>query len=410
MKKFKALSVLALFVLSIFAVAIPAYAEVPLEITDVLVNGKSVFAFTDEDGDTKKIFLDDKLEIEVDLRGTEKDTKLSVEATLRGTKYSDSDITNLFTLGAGQHTTAKLALDVSKKIQPGVYALVIRLDNDKNVQTSTYYLAIEPSTERVDIVDVLFSPSYEVKAGYTLITNVKLRNYGEYSQRDVKVTVSMPELAKAATASAYLDIKSEESKTTEDLWFRIPADAKNGEYDVVISVLDEDGEELVSETRKIEVVGGESAAETGKTVVAFSQEAQTITAGGDAVVYPLTISNTGSVSKTYTVSANVGDWGTAVVSPNMFVLQSGETKIVYVSVAASKDANAGAQVFGLTISADGKSEQLTMNANIAEGKSGLKSGLEIALIVLVVILIIVALVVGFSRLKKSDDEEEQTYY
>jgi flagellar basal body-associated protein FliL len=54
-----------------------------------------------------------------------------------------------------------------------------------------------------------------------------------------------------------------------------------------------------------------------------------------------------------------------------------------------------------------------MNANIIAGKEtgSLKNGLEIALIVLVVILIIVALIVGFTRLKKSDEEEgEQTYY
>jgi len=39
----------------------------------------------------------------------------------------------------------------------------------------------------------------------------------------------------------------------------------------------------------------------------------------------------------------------------------------------------------------------------------LRNGLEIALIVLVVLLVIIGLIVGFSRLKK-DDEEEQTYY
>jgi len=58
------------------------------------------------------------------------------------------------------------------------------------------------------------------------------------------------------------------------------------------------------------------------------------------------------------------------------------------------------------------SETVTLTANVVEGNGSnfnLRGGLEIALIVLVVLLVIIGLIVGFSRLRK-DDEEEQTYY
>ena len=58
---------------------------------------------------------------------------------------------------------------------------------------------------------------------------------------------------------------------------------------------------------------------------------------------------------------------------------------------------------------------INLKANVQkDSSSSLRNGLEIALIVLVVILVIIGLILGFSRLKKDDnfdeDGEDKTYY
>ena len=417
MKKFKALGVLALLVLSVLAVAIPAYADtVPVDITDVEVNGHSIYN-TDEDS-PRRIYLDNELDIEVELEAAGDEDYLVVEASLRGLDHDAGkavDTTDSFSLEDGDVYYADLSIETPKRMDEGVYMLRVEAYNKKDSEVVFEgYINVKPTRNRVDIKDVIFSPANEVKAGYTLITNVRVKNYGERDEEDVKVTVEIPELGAAAQDSVYIsDLEADETKTTEDLWFRIPSDAENGAYDVVVTVEYDEGDEELEETYSINVIEGEETEEeAGKTIIAVNQEAQNIAAGGDAVVYPLTISNTGDASKTYTIGLNIGDWATASVTPNMLVLNPGETKIVYVSVAANEDATPGAQVFGVTVSTGDKAEEITMNANVLAAEEGsLKSGLMIALIVLVVILIIVALIVGFTRLKKSDeDEEEQTYY
>lgn len=421
MEKFKALSILALLVMSVLAISVPANAgTVPVEITDVEVNGHSVFGTTEDSA--RRIEIDNKLDIDVSLEATGAEDYVVVEASLRGLDHDAAkaqDTTSTFSLSSGDKYIATLTIETPTRMDAGVYDLRIEVYNKKDTLVrKDVYLNVNPSRNRVDIKDVIFSPANEVKAGYTLISNVRVKNYGLFDENDVKVTVSVPELGAAATDSAYIsDLEADDTKTTEDLWFRVPADAKNGEYKVIVKVEYDDGDKSVESEYKINVVGGkdiEQTATSGKTIIAVSSEAQNIAAGGDAVTYPITLSNAGDVSKTYTITANVGDWGTVQVAPSMLVLKAGETKVVYVSVAANEDATAGKQVFGVTVSTGDKSEEITMNANVTEAKSSgsLKNGLEITLVVLVAILIIVALIVGFTRLRKNDEEVsgEQTYY
>ena len=106
---------------------------------------------------------------------------------------------------------------------------------------------------------------------------------------------------------------------------------------------------------------------------------------------------------------------TTSLSENLVVLESGKTKVVYAYVTATAN-EAAEKVATLAVKADGetlKTIELTANVVPAEegNKVSLRNGLEIALIVLVVLLVIIGLILGFSRMKKDDNnEEDQTYY
>ena len=70
--------------------------------------------------------------------------------------------------------------------------------------TEEIELAVEPVRHGVDIADVDFSPGLTVKAGRSLLTTVLLENFGDKVEKDVKVTVEIPELG--VSAVEYVDV------------------------------------------------------------------------------------------------------------------------------------------------------------------------------------------------------------
>jgi uncharacterized membrane protein len=151
----------------------------------------------------------------------------------------------------------------------------------------------------------------------------------------------------------------------------------------------------------------------GKLVLAVGPQVQNA-AVGSSVTYGVALTNAGRTSKAYTVQAVAGDWADVKVSESLIVLEAGKNKVVYVELTPNENAIAGENVATLVIkSGDDVLETVSLKANVGEAVEsngvGLRNGLEIALIVLVVLLVVIGLIVGFSRLRKEDDDEE-TYY
>ena len=136
----------------------------------------------------------------------------------------------------------------------------------------------------------------------------------------------------------------------------------------------------------------------------------------DSVIVKIT--NAGTDTKTYVLELTAGSWATSKLSDNLVVLAPGKTKVAYAYLTPSKDATAGQKVATLSVkSGNNVLKTVYLKANVVEesSKLSLRNGLEIALVVLVVILVIVGLILGFSRLRKDDDdevldEEGKTYY
>ncbi len=175
--------------------------------------------------------------------------------------------------------------------------------------------------------------------------------------------------------------------------------------------------ETVKKAFKLTVVGNEQFANVDKLVLAVGPETQTVAVGA-AASYGIALTNAGSASKAYTLKAVTGDWASASLSESLVVLEPGKNAVVYVDVKVANDAPTGAHAASVSVmSGNEVLETVTLNANVVDAKANsagrdsgsLRNGLEIALIVLVVLLVIIGLIVGFSRLRK-DDEDDQTYY
>jgi uncharacterized membrane protein len=420
----KILSVLTLLLIGLIAVSGIANADsVPVQIEQLKINGDT-FDFVGDEfrGD---LIRDDELEVRVKFLALEDDSHIVVKAEVDGLDHDEEvaeDETDPFSVKEGRTYYKTLNLKLPTRMDVDQYALRIEVSNrgDEDEVEVVAMLDVMAPRDAVRIRDVIFSPDEVVKAGRALLTNVRLKNVGERDQEGIRVRVSVPDLG--VSDSDWIDeVEAEDSVTSEELYMRIPQCAEAGEYEVVVTVEYDDGDEEITQTEVITVVESEVCDATGdgdagQTVIAVGSDTQDVVAGESGVVYPLSLSNTGSASRTYEVSVEAGDWADVKVSPSVVVLEGGKTKMVYVYVAAKEDASVGEQTFGIEVkSGEEVLQEVVLSVNVVEPADqgwNLKKGLEVGLVVVVVLLVIVGLVVGFRRLRENEEEpgEEQTYY
>jgi len=421
----KIFSLLAVFLISVL---MSAATFAVLDIDFVKVNNDEVFQSSSNF--IQDVDRGDELDVRVRLSSTVPLEDVQIEAVLRGidSKESVDDITDTFDMKADVSYTKTLTLPLIQKIDQDQYKLRIRIsDRDSPGEEFTYELDIGTKRHDVEIKDVVLSPDTEVKAGRSLLATVRVRNRGEKAEDGVKVVVSIPDLG--VSAADFIDELDEEDgdddqATTEEMFLRIPDNAKTGQYTVRVEVFFDDGDQKNTKETKIFVLGEEKAVEEPrvdeKTIITVAVDNQNAVAGGAEVAYPIALTNAGTSSKTYTISADGAAWANFRVSPsNVMVIGAGDSKAFTVFVSAKENAPVGAQTFTVTInSGDKVLKQLPLSVSVQAGQvagvSKLKRGLEIGLVILVILLVIIGLIIGFSKLRGEEVEEEKgeekTYY
>ena len=421
----KLLSILAVFVLSLLTLSMVS----ALDTTNV-DSWKTIRINGDEVLDSEVLAVEEgqTLNIRVGLvAGTAGAKDVEVEAKISGYEYSDyeslEDSTHLSDIAAGTTKYFNLEVTLPKKLDKDNYMLRLRVLDKNTVALENYLvLAVEPARHGLDIADVTFSPGNTVKAGRSLLTTVLVQNFGDRDEEDVKVTVAVPALG--ISASEFVDVvaidrenghNNVDYEDVPEMFLAIPSTAA-GQYDVKVT-LGYDEYESVTKTYTINVLANEAAQAQERLVLAVGPESQTVNAGAKAS-YAVAFTNAGTVSKAYLLEVVSGSWATPSVSTNLVVLEPGKNQVVTVDLAVAQDAPVGQQTASLLVkSASGEVLQtISLKANVvvgqeaAESTTSLRNGLEIALIVLIVVLVIIGLIIGFSRLRKDNDEEEKTYY
>lgn len=408
----KLLSILALFVVSLLAVSLVSADNLSnLEIKQLKINGDVVEVgekFDVDEGDTLKI------KVKLENKGTTSISDIEVEAEIRGYEYDQlEDSTTLFDLDAGANSwTDELSIKLPKKLDNDVYSLRVTVTDKNSKEVSkTYILNVNPTRHGLDVKDVVFSPGTSVKAGRSLLATVLIDNFGGKQEEDVKVTLEVPDLG--LSVSEYVDkIDADDRKTSEELFLKLPQCVKEGDYAAEVSLEYDEGK-TVSKNFQLHVLEEEKcAAPADKLILTVGPESQNIVVDQKAV-YPIALTNAGSSAKTYALELVGGDWAASSLSENLVVLEPGKTKVVYAYLTANEKATSGEKVATLSVKSDNNVlKTIYLKANVVEQKAGsLRNYVEIALIVLVVVLVIIGLIIGFSRLKKNEDQEEdKTYY
>jgi uncharacterized membrane protein len=425
-KKFFSLMIIFLIGVLMSSVALAAVSIEEVKINEDIITDSTT---------TPKIILDvergDELDIKVKIKNTDSTLdNVQIEAVLRGVDSNTriDDITDVFDVKPNVTYVKKLTLPLIQKIDQDGYKLRVRVsDRDNPTVEKTYELEVDTKRHDIEIRDVVLSPSVEVKAGRALLSAVRLRNRGEKDEDGVKVVVSMPQLG--VSAADFIDELEKEGDdddqaTSEEMFLRIPDNTETGDYTVRVEVFFDDGDKKNVKETSIFVLGRDKVEQPKadeKTIITVAVDKQNIVQGGAEAAYPITLTNMGSNSKTYTVSADGASFANFRISPsNVLVIDSGESKAFTVFVSANENAPLGDQTFAVTInSGDKVLKQLALSVNVQEGKvsgtAGLKKGLEVGLVVLVILLVIIGLIIGFSKLRGEEEEEgeeseEKTYY
>lgn len=442
MTKIRAIEVLFMLLIAVLTVVSAVSAEdfveddlgsgneIGIDVLWVKINEDTV-----ESGTTirEKFTRNEEIEIKVKVQANEEPVEdLEVEASLRGVDGDEIDeASEVFDLDENTRETVELTLKLPARMDQDDYKLRVAVyDRNSLPKVYNYNLQIKAVDNAVVIKDVTFSPENGVEAGRALIGVVRVKNYGLEDEESVKIRLKIPELGLSATD--YIDeLLEDKSFSSEELYIRIPGCAKAGEYEAVVTVEYDDGDEETEEEYTITVLEGDVCeitptdsqpeSTTSKPVITVGSQTQDLARGEGGSIYPITITNPTSNAKTFTVGvAGTENWATTKISPSTAVIVNArETKSVYVYVSAKESATEGIHVFTLEVASDSEVKQIPLNANVvspsgAEGWSKLKKGLLISLAVLIVLLVILGLILAFNRMKGEKEEEEdlggQTYY
>lgn len=371
-----------------------------------------------------------------------KDTRVKV--WIGGYEYEDiKAVSDIFDAEQGVTYVKNLKLTIPEDIaikdsgdQRDMYTLRVEIYNDDNSYEKSYTLRVKEQRHRLVIQDVLLRPGSTVSAGQALFATIRVQNLGDKEEKDIKVTVSAPDLGIAQ--STYIDRLTAhenadendlvDSMSSEEIYLRIPADAKTGFYSVKVDVEYSAGHEVVSATGKIYVQGTAAEAvtpEVEKTVVGTDATTKTVKQG-DEVAYKVMIANMGSTPQIYSVEVS-GEklWGVSRIDPAFVKIANDATGEMYVYIKANDNAQVGKQMFTVKVKVgDTVVDEKTLTADITAKEvaapvtqvGSLRNALIIGFGVLVVLLIIIGLIVLFNRMSREEEpgeipsSEGQAYY
>ncbi len=422
MKSLKLLVALIALV-SFFAFGVVAGSE-NYDIADVDVNG------IDVDDAEKIVFVErgETISVVLDILGigTVGVEDVKVKASLEG--LDDEDIetrTDAFDIEPEVTYSKRLKLNLPYDIESGDYNLVVRVyDKEYSEEFST---TVRVEGHALNIIDVILRPE-QVDAGNTVFVVPRVKNVGDSSEDDIKVRATIPELG--LSARSYLDdLVTEEdedddnkdSASLNDLYLRIPKNAKSGTYDVVVTVEYNKGRDKETITVPLTVVGKEEA--TVEALVNIDRLTQTV-AQGEAVVYKVSFVNLGDSTKTFSLEVSGANWATTRVDPGFVTLAPNTAGDLYVYVSAQEDAALGKHAFAMRVKSGATVlKELSVEADVKGAVVGtdgvdwkaVKKGVEIGLAVLIALLVILGIVVLFGKLRRNSPEEPevaegQSYY
>ncbi|MBI2564804.1 hypothetical protein HYV79_02335 [Candidatus Woesearchaeota archaeon] len=414
--KAKIISLLVLFCLLIISVnAVPVNID-NVKINDIKVSEDAITLLNIERGS--------ELDVEVHLTAVEKSDNLELQAFISGFEYSDveqiADFAGPFSVEPNVTYVKNLKLKLSDLVEKDDYKLrLVVSDKDGTLLIKTYKLHADVPRHLLKVKDVILTPR-NVKAGHSLIAQVRVENKGEKEETDVKVIASVPELGLEAVDYIEKLKNNEDEDETEELYLKIDACTKPKTYTLNVDVYYDQLHRKLATTKVPFIVTPSSTCNNEelaglaglvKSQVIISSVLDTVEQG-QSTIFPITVVNKENVAKTFTITLQESEGISVTVQPSVTVLvqpNQAYTFNVFVTAESSSKLGKHALTADLRSGSDLIIAQQTLTLNVKESSSAAtKSILEIGLLVLIIVLIILGFVIGVTRVQRDDKKKE--YY
>lgn len=292
-----------------------------------------------------------------------------------------------------------------------IYTLYVKLESRKEltgVDEARIDTAIQRVANQLDVLGVELLSNTVYRPGNNIYADVVVKNTGNHDVDDVFVKLSIKELGLSRTVYLGDLVPTDCSRCSKEDTQRIS---------VVLSLpTDKIGTYIL----EAEAYNSELSAKAVKTIVVQNPAYVTIlpqntyaeASKGSSATYKIVVSNLGSTAETFSVETiGLNGWALSQVTPSLFTLGAGESRIVSVVVNVDEDANTGRYPFITKVSYSGTAKEMQFNTQVNSKSFDWGTALLILGIFLAV-AIIVLLVVALMKNKKQETEEEtpEAYY
>lgn len=245
-----------------------AVSAIPVSVTRVEIDDHEIA----QDQSTRlDVQRDNKVDFKVFLESNQDMKDVELQVFVSGFEHNVdvplSDRVGPFDMDANVTYKKSLAITFPDLVQEDNYKVrVVVTDRDGKEVVQNYNVKMDFNGRHdVKIVDALFTPSRRVQAGQALLTVVRVKNFGEKDEKNVKVTAAVPQLT--LSTSGYIDsVKSEQQKETEELYLKVPKCTAAGVYDMTLQVAYNDGFSRTAAQGQIEVLEDPACAPKNETV------------------------------------------------------------------------------------------------------------------------------------------------
>jgi len=201
-----------------------------------------------------------EVELEIQLEAFGDADDVEVMAFLSGYEYNNvepvNDRTPTFEVEDGVRYIKRLHLKIPDLVETDDYKLRIIVSDRNNFEfILNYDLKLDTKRHDLKIKEVMIYPESDVKSGTALLARVRVENYGQKDEEDVRVRVSIPDLG-LSVVDYINEVESDEEEETEEMYLKLPC-AKPGTYGVKVDVAYNNGKSTLAQSRSINLVEGD---------------------------------------------------------------------------------------------------------------------------------------------------------
>ncbi len=300
--------------------------------------------------------------------------------------------------------TLSIELPADMDSQKDYKLRIIGANDLSGLTLKEYTLYVDTQRHRVDVLDLVMTPSSGVEPGQNVIANVRLKNRGQQSQDSVKVSIAVPEL-NIVESSYVSNIDFDEVVTSDDMLVFVPEEAAAGQYEVLVSLSYDDGYTMTTEAFTMNILSPKLEAEKN-LLVSFKDNVDLV--AGEATTFEVVVANPNVDSKPISIVGLENAWSDVEVSPSLAMVKAGDSATFNVKV-TPKSAVEGEKVVTLAVKEGANTiSELTINTYV-EGKTQVNFvNIALAVLLVIAIIILLSLVITIAKRRNEGNDDDMS--